>query len=259
MLLQGSPACKGLEIRAICLVDSPFSAGARTAKAGSRRGESLALRFDAGGRYIAGDLSPSAITAVDITKRVHYPRDGNVTTQMGGENESGKNDVHLGDAAGRSSDGCDSRSGDANRRRREGRTPRRHAYAASEAHNAYVRRLMEEHKKAKAEGDAEKVKKLEAEGQAQQDRLHAQGFCAAPVDNILDQIKDQLPAIAREAGVDLIVSKWAITYRAKDAASVDVTERIIKPFHPSERTKRIVQDLQKQAPIPLEELKKHKD
>jgi len=129
------------------------------------------------------------------------------------------------------------------------------AYVGSEKFNRRIQQLMEEHKKAKAAGDAEKVKQLEAEGKAQQDRIHQQGFSTASVADILDQIKGELPAIAKEAGVEVIVSKWDVAYSVPSAGFVDVTDLIIKPFSPNERTRRIVKELSKQPPIPLEKLK----
>ena len=105
-------------------------------------------------------------------------------------------------------------------------------------------------------GDAEKVKQLELQGRQQQDRLHQQVFSTGSVADILEKIKDQLPAIAKEAGVDLIVSKWDTVYQAPGAQTVDVTQAMIRPFHPSPKTLRGIQELEKVKPMPLEEAKK---
>jgi hypothetical protein len=130
------------------------------------------------------------------------------------------------------------------------------AYAASDFNNAYVKRLKQEHDKAKAAGDKAKLAELEAEANAQQERLHQQGFGTASVADILEHVKDKLPAIAKEAGVDAIASKWDIAYRAPAAEFVDVTPLMVKPFQPNERTLRIIEDLGKRAPVPAKELKK---
>ncbi len=131
------------------------------------------------------------------------------------------------------------------------------AFAASEIFDRQFKQKMEEHKKAKTAGDEQKVKKLEAEGQALQQQFHRQGFGTAPVDDLIEHIKDKLPGIAKRAGVDVIVSKWAITYRAADAQLVDVTDLIVEPFKPSERTKGIIREMRDKPPIPLKELEKH--
>jgi len=133
------------------------------------------------------------------------------------------------------------------------------AYANSELFRRELDKLMEEHKKAKAAGDTEKVKKLEAQGKAGQVRFHEQGFGTRRVDDILERIKDKLPAIAREAGVDLIVSKWDVVYQDPAVEVVDVTELVVKPFNPSQRARGWIKDLQKVAPIPLEDARKIED
>ena len=131
------------------------------------------------------------------------------------------------------------------------------AFAASEIFDRQIQRLKEEHKKAKAAGDEEKVKKLEAEGKAQQERFHRQGFGTVPVDDILEHIKGELPGMAKRAGVDVIVSKWAITYSAGDAQFVDVTDLIVEPFKPNERTKRFIREIRDKPPLSPEEIEKH--
>jgi hypothetical protein len=127
------------------------------------------------------------------------------------------------------------------------------AYAHSAEFNQQIKKLKEERDKAKADGDEKKAKELEEQGKSKQQMFHMQGFSTAPVNDILEHIKDKVPAIAREAGVDLIVSKWEIVYQSPDAEFVDITDLMIKPFNPGERASNIVKELQKHPPIPLEE------
>lgn len=131
-------------------------------------------------------------------------------------------------------------------------------YCRTPEFNARINKLIEERKKAKAAGDEERVKQLEAEGQAQQARFHEQGFSGAPADDILATIKDKLPGIAKEAGVDVIVSKWQIAYQVPGAEFVDVTDLIIRPFHPDEKALRVVKDLMSKPLIPVDVVRKHK-
>lgn len=56
--------------------------------------------------------------------------------------------------------------------------------------------------------------------------------------------------------MDLIVSKWDIAYQTPGTQTLDITLAIIKPFHPSEKTLRDIQELEKHQPFPLEEAKK---
>ena len=65
-------------------------------------------------------------------------------------------------------------------------------------------------------------------------------------------IKDKLPGIAKKAGVDVIVSKWSISYSTPVAEFVDVTGLLIEPFQPDEKKRaRILMQI-RQPPIPLE-------
>jgi hypothetical protein len=128
------------------------------------------------------------------------------------------------------------------------------AYIRSETRSEELRALHAELARAKAAGDAERVAELEALGPALQKRAHEQGFGSAPVDDIIAQIEDRLPGIADAAGVDVIVSKWALTYRRPHAKLVDVTDEIAAAFHPDAETLEIIRDVLKTEPIPLDQL-----
>jgi len=93
-----------------------------------------------------------------------------------------------------------------------------------------------------------------AEGPAQQQILHQQGFSIASVADILEKVKDDLPKIAQEAGVDIIVSKWEVVYKNPSIEIVDVTSHLVKLFDPSESELKIIEKLREQPPIPLLEL-----
>ncbi len=119
--------------------------------------------------------------------------------------------------------------------------------------------LKDEYEKAKAAGDEKRVKELEVKGPAQQELVHKQGFSTWPVDNILEKIKEKIPEIAEQANVDVIVCKWDIVFQRSGVKFIDVTDLMVKPFNPDEKTQKIIKDIQKQDPVPLEELKKHQD
>ena len=87
-----------------------------------------------------------------------------------------------------------------------------------------------------------------------QKRLHEQGFGTASVDDIIARIEDKLPGIAKEAGVDVIVSKWTLTYSSPAARFVDVTGLIAAEFDPDERTLKMIRSTVETEPIPLDEI-----
>jgi hypothetical protein len=135
------------------------------------------------------------------------------------------------------------------------------AFAGSAAFNRWLSNLKAEHEKAKASGDQKRVAELEAEGAARQRLLHMQGFSTAPVTNILDQIKDKLPAINEKAGVSMLLSKWDKDglARHKDADLVDVTMILVDAFNPSERQRKGAIAIQEHKPISLEQAERIKD
>jgi len=111
--------------------------------------------------------------------------------------------------------------------------------------------LKAQYDKAKADGDRAQMAELEAAGKAQQTLLHKQAFSTAPVDDMLAHIKDQMPAIAKAAGVECIVSKWdkAALAENKDAELVDVTTVLVDAFKPNDRQRKSAIAIQERPPI----------
>lgn len=135
------------------------------------------------------------------------------------------------------------------------------AFVGSESFNKWMSDLKAELQKAKAEGNEKRVAELRAEGATRQKLIHKQGFSTAAVDNILDQIKDRLPAIREKARVDLLVSKWDKETLAKHSSAerVDVTMVLVDAIHPNERQRNYAIAIQKHEPISLEKADKIKD
>jgi hypothetical protein len=128
------------------------------------------------------------------------------------------------------------------------------AWVKSDEFQRYMAGLFEERDEAKARGDTARVEGLDAFGPELQRKIHRQGFSTAPVDDILEHIQEQLPAIARTAGVDAIVSKWAFAYTSPSATFVDVTDALVEAFHPSEATWNAVHEIIRQDPVPADQL-----
>jgi len=99
----------------------------------------------------------------------------------------------------------------------------------------------------------------EAEMKAEQKLRHKQGFSTAPVDDILDLVKDQLPGVQEEADVQAIVSKWDKDGLAEyeSAEQVDITMSLAALFNPNEKQLRSAEEIQKHKPISLDKLEKH--
>ena len=132
------------------------------------------------------------------------------------------------------------------------------AYFRSEIFTKEIQGLQIELKEAKEKGDESKVEELNAKGQAFQTQAHQQGFGNAPINDIIKRFAKELPQIANKAGVDLIVSKWNLDYQTANASFVNVTDLMVEPFSPSKETLKVIKDIQKKDPVPLEVLKEHK-
>ena len=130
------------------------------------------------------------------------------------------------------------------------------AYYNTEAHMSYVEGLKVEHAEAEASGDKERAKELETIGEASQELAEKQAFSTWPVDNILEIIEGKIPEIAKQADVDLIVSKWNIVYQRSGVEFVDVTDVMVKLINPDEQILEMLEQIKKQNPVPLEEFKK---
>lgn len=133
------------------------------------------------------------------------------------------------------------------------------AYIRSEEVSTYLGSQMSEfnqiRKRAIEMGDVEFLADLDALGPAMQQRIHEQGFGTASIDNIIKRIEDRLPAIAKDAGVEIIVSKWELDYKSTSANAVDITEKLAAEFSPSKETLKSMREVMKQNPVPLAELK----
>ncbi|TDJ71199.1 MAG: hypothetical protein E2O39_08740 [Planctomycetota bacterium] len=131
------------------------------------------------------------------------------------------------------------------------------AYVGSDAFKDSMEELYADLARAKAAGDEKRIAELEAFGPELQQRIHRQGFGTAPVDDIIARIADELPAIAAEAGVEVIVSKWALAYRGPTAQFVDVTDLLTAEFDPSAETLQGIREIVAQEPVPLDQLGDH--
>jgi len=109
------------------------------------------------------------------------------------------------------------------------------AYARSGMPGRLQAQLIAERDKAKAAGDEKRVRELEAQGKAQQARLDEQGFSTGSVANLMEKIRPEIPAVAKAAGVMLVVSKWEVMYRDPAVQYVDVTIPLVRTFSADRR------------------------
>lgn len=124
------------------------------------------------------------------------------------------------------------------------------AYARSEFHDLSDK--MAEYEVAKASGDSGRVAELEAWGAVNQRLLHFQGFGRYPVDDLLECVGDELPALAEELQLDAIV--WLPSYTAEGVEVVDVTARLVELFGIGEQAAGMAMAACEHEPLSFEEL-----
>jgi hypothetical protein len=124
------------------------------------------------------------------------------------------------------------------------------AYAASSFNP--VSGKMTELEQARADGDKKRIMELEAWGQQHQRQLHRQGFGRMPVTDLIEPVKDRLPALAKELGVDVIA--FECNYLGPNVEQVDITLDMVKLYNPSEQTMKWVEESMKARPVDLDEI-----
>ncbi len=123
-----------------------------------------------------------------------------------------------------------------------------------EAHQVWLNSLVREARAAKEQGDLPRFQSLAKQLTAHQDELHMQVFSTAPIDHVLTDLGDRLPALMREAGVRRVVSQWdeAALAGVAPADRVDVTDRLVREFNVPEAKLRQLEQMKTVKPLPLE-------
>jgi hypothetical protein len=132
------------------------------------------------------------------------------------------------------------------------------AYAASSFHEKYLEGVRARAAGAKAKGDAKKLAEINRDMEQRQRDFHLMAFGTDSVKELLEPVKGKLPAVAKAAGVDLIVSQWEVAFRNPDTKVVDLTSALVSLYNPSEKTLGYVRDLKDKAPVPRDTLLKMK-
>jgi Skp family chaperone for outer membrane proteins len=108
--------------------------------------------------------------------------------------------------------------------------------------------------KAKEEGNKELVEELERLGPTKQMIMHQQGFSTGSILDIMKKVKDNLPSIAKDKNVKLIVSKWEVTFTDESIELVDITDQLVELFNPDEATRKMIEEIKAIEPLPMDQI-----
>ena len=130
-----------------------------------------------------------------------------------------------------------------------------YAWFWSGKHQKQLNELMQNARAAKSAGDTNRFKELNAMLGRQQDEMHREVFSTALPTEALAELKESLPKIQKAASVSALVSRWdaAALKTYPDAAKVDVTDQLVHEFNPAEKQLKTIPELEKSAPLPLDE------
>jgi hypothetical protein len=104
------------------------------------------------------------------------------------------------------------------------------AYHRSVMREARIGQLIVDRDAARAQGNTELARSIEAEGAALQDLAHRQLAGRAPLTNITQALAAEIRAVAEEAGVDAIYEEGG--YRGR-GLRVDLTEALVSRITPA--------------------------
>lgn len=115
-----------------------------------------------------------------------------------------------------------------------------------------------EYDKAKAAGDKAKAEEIEAWFAPYQRKLNFQTFGRAPVDDLLEPVKERVAKLACDKNLAAVTMSCDFT--SEQVELVDITEDLVKLFHllePLEVTLKTVREIRKTKPVKLSELKEN--
>ncbi len=106
-----------------------------------------------------------------------------------------------------------------------------------------------EFQEAEAAGDSVLITELNSWVDIFQRQMHIQGFCRAPVDDLLLLVADKIPGVAEKAGIDLIT--WHPDYYGNEVETIDITDELVALFNPTQAKLQQISGLKGTDPVAL--------
>ena len=120
------------------------------------------------------------------------------------------------------------------------------AYYRSDVFQKQMADLSVQIEQAKADGKDELLKRLKIKSSILQQQVRGQLSGRAPIDNVLAHMKDALPKVAQDSGVEAISNK--VNYHSPDVELVDITDVLVGQLNPSDKTLEAIKYITKQHP-----------
>jgi hypothetical protein len=125
-----------------------------------------------------------------------------------------------------------------------------YAWFWSEPNQSKLADMMNQVRQALAAGDRERGNALGASLKAAHRQNQLETYGSAPAVEAMAALKDRLEAIEKKANVSVLISKWdpAALTAHKDAAQVEVTDALMREFHPGPKQLGVIAHLRHSKP-----------
>jgi len=120
-----------------------------------------------------------------------------------------------------------------------------YAYFCSDQNTALRTQLKKEREEIMKTKDTAKWKETMCKVLTEDYLLHQRVFATGSAAFILKKIENQIPAIAKTAGVDILVSKWELTWHDSSANIVDLTDSVAQLFTPINKLGKTYDEIKK--------------
>jgi hypothetical protein len=128
-----------------------------------------------------------------------------------------------------------------------------YAYFSSDQNTALRQQLKKERDEIMKTSDTTKWKETMCKVLTEDYLLHQRVFATGSAAFILEKVKKQIPAIAKTAGVDVLVSKWELTWCDSSAIIVDLTDSVAQLFTPIDKLGKTYEEIKKMVKLENDE------
>ncbi|KPK64438.1 hypothetical protein AMJ83_01615 [candidate division WOR_3 bacterium SM23_42] len=125
------------------------------------------------------------------------------------------------------------------------------AFGNSNEGMEFVANLHAEMTKARVAKNDSLIQHIEKTAETYQILSHLRAFSVGSVAEILEKHKAEVDLVAKEAGVQAIVSKHELIYMNAGVDTVDITLPLVRIFNASERALKWISDMPKHEPLPM--------
>lgn len=128
------------------------------------------------------------------------------------------------------------------------------AWSRSDYFKQHMIKFNQQNDSAQKSHDTARIKELGAGAMSYQHLLHQMVFSNGSIGIIMAIVKDKLPELAKSTGVGVIVSKWELNFSDPSVEVIDITSQVAALFQPKENIDKMVEEIGKQQPVPIDEL-----